>query len=94
MKFQVGEIAVYHGLVVHTHNSGQECEILGVGPYPPQAVVAARGERIRTDVGSDYVVADEDGVYFVDEIKLRKRRPPIPDEVLTIFQGKPVEVEA
>lgn len=89
MKFSVGEIAVFWfpGDVDH----GKECEIICVGPL-------AVGTLLNGPVRQGYsqsLLSSEDYEVRIDGIHwgcmaymLRKRRPPIPDEVLTIFETR------
>lgn len=95
MKFQVGEIVVIAKAMVDPRLVGEECEIVKVGPFRNgDVVILTDGRRFsmasRYVETADYMITFRGDMRFSPESWLRKRRPPIPDEVLTIFQGKPV----
>lgn len=104
MKFQVGEIAILavapkHPVYARLVHVGDEVEIVRVGlpagSRPSGPVPQFFGLDTTTRKWMDYEIRLPSGHHApCQENKLRKRRPPIPEEVLTIFQGKPVEVDA
>lgn len=88
--FEVGEIAVVHAPGHWSH--GRECEIVSI----PRGFVwrnshgrLVPGDRYRVRIPGCIGPQGHD-VYAVREQHLRKRRPPIPEEVLQIFQRRVV----
>lgn len=100
MRFHVGEIAVIVGVSLsHCPQSGEEVEIVGIGPYPVGARPSGPPDPRTTGVCAypdDYEIRDERGFHwFCGERYLRKRRPPIPESVRHVFdvlQGNPDKV--
>lgn len=85
-RFEVGEIAVCGP---GSFTVGYECEILALPE--PTSWRWRDGMRIKPH---EYLImvpgfssCNGDGSWSIKECHLRKRFPPIPDEVLTIFDG-------
>lgn len=92
MRFEVGEIAVMALGVSdgpYIPRPGDEVEIVRVGSFDGSERVtgpAAPGYNGRSDRPADYEIRAADGHHwFARERYLRKRRPPIPESVRTIF---------
>lgn len=100
LRFVKGEIAV---LARNPNNpnaknisAGDEVEIVAVGPLPAGTVASgplAPGCRvIPITRPCDYEIRCAGGWHwFIDDWALRKRRPPIPDEVRELFDVEPVD---
>lgn len=98
LRFKVGEIALLHsqeGDSACWPPQGTEVEILAVGPWPPGVELAVHGRLGTTQDGADYIVTDGRGALWqCADFELRKRRPPIPDDVLETFKTKDRAVPA
>lgn len=95
MRFELGEIVVWAGAINNPDYNGalalgDEVEISVVGPLPLAGELPGPGvtgdRRYRSFRAKDYICRHSSGYYFTcNERSLRKRRPPIPDEVLRVF---------
>lgn len=100
LRFEKGEIAI---LARQPNNpnavgisAGDELEIVRVGPCPAGSTASGPlapgcdGRGISR--AADYEARCAKGWHwFVDDWALRKRRPPIPDEVRELFDVEPVD---
>ena len=101
LRFNVGEIAIYVGPKINVYSAeiGDELEIVAtcIAPGTPLPEPTLCGRPCNAVVPADYCVRYPDGRHaHCDDYKLRKKRPPIPPEVLETFNRvtKPREVEA
>ena len=100
LRFVKGEIAI---LARQPNNpnakgisAGDEVEIIAVGPFSAGSLsfgpLAPGASNRPLHRPADYEVRCAGGFHwFVDDWALRKRRPPIPDEVLEVFNVEPVD---
>lgn len=89
MKFHVGEIAIIHAPGNPHH--GLECEILATPKgreWRDHKGGWVEGHRYLVHIPGVNGPRGHD-VWTAEERTLRKRRPPIPDEVLRIFEREP-----
>ena len=87
MKFDVGELAIVWSPGYDCH--GAECEIVLVGPLPAGHVVSgpvAPGRITTLMWPHDYEIRLGPYHWGCQESQLRKRRPPIPEDVLEAFR--------
>ena len=94
LRFEVGEIALLYS--IHTHceecpPQGTEVEVIEIGPFAPGHVHTLRGRLVAFRVAHDYIVDCPDTYAACVDSELRKRRPPIPPEVLEQFEVAPVD---
>lgn len=91
LRFKVGEIALI-GRPGAAAPVGDEVEIIEVGPFRANHCTTVRGETFSTPHEADYIIHHPaTGGWFAVDPDLRKRRPPIPPEVLEQFNVAPVD---
>ena len=97
LRFKVGDLAIVISRGRNVANTlflpaGADVEIVAVGPWPIGDRFTLRGITGVIRRPADYIVSDLDGVLWAcTDSKLRKRRPPIPPEVLEQFNVAPVD---
>jgi len=94
LRFKVGEIALLHSTRTNQPlcpPQGTEVEVLIVGPFAPRTIHVLGGRRVGFADSGDYIVQTSDLYALCDDFELRKKRPPIPPEVLEQFNVAPVD---
>lgn len=89
LRFKVGDLAIFARRRVPSELPlGAEVVICEVGPIAAGRILPGRSEGLR--LSADYVFA-MDGEFFAGrDWQLRKKRPPIPPEVLETFKEREV----
>lgn len=86
-RFQLGEVAIFARRYKHGSKRVPEgCEVMiaRLGPFPAGYVPSP--DHWPTVRPTDYLVDYGGRLYSVCEWQLRKKRPPIPEEVLETFR--------
>ena len=96
LRFKVGEIALlYSNAPAETYKPapGTEVEVIAVGPFPAGYSRQINGHVFRWKPAGDYIIDCPHAYGMCVDSELRKRRDPIPPEVLKQFDVTPIEGE-